>query len=148
MKIMANPWYYEMHDIGLNYRLTDVQCALHKSVKKITKLCKKRRSLVAQYDANFQNDLCLISPIKNYEVVRLLGIYMSLRSIFKGLAKMLCCYGGAKKKYRSQVHYLPVHLQPFYRRQNSVSSLPGAEAYYDAVSPLHKHDPNDVDYGL
>ena len=40
-KGLANPWYYEMHDIGLNYRLTDVQCALGISQLKITKLCKK-----------------------------------------------------------------------------------------------------------
>ena len=54
-----------------------------------------------------------------------------------------------KKNIGSQVHYLPVHLQPFYRRQNSVSSLPGAEAYYErALSlPLHTNmTPNDVDY--
>ena len=64
-KGLANPWYYEMHDIGLNYRLTDVQCALGISqLKKLPSFVKKRRSLVAQYDANFQNDLCLISPIK------------------------------------------------------------------------------------
>ena len=148
----ANPWYYEMHDIGLNYRLTDVQCALGISqLKKFPSFVKKRRALVARYDANFRNDLSLISPIRKIEncnaAWHLYVVMIDFQTIGKSRSVVM---GELRKKYiGSQVHYLPVHLQPFYQRQNSVSSLPGAEAYYErALSlPLHTNMTlSDVDY--
>ena len=148
----ANPWYYEMHDLGLNYRLTDVQCALGISqLKKLPSFVEKRRGLVARYNANFQNHSVLISPIKKIvncnPAWHLYVVGIDFQNI--GKSRSVVMKELKEKNIGSQVHYFPVHLQPFYQRQNGVSCFPGAEAYYErALSlPLHTNMTlNDVDY--
>ena len=51
-----NPWYYEMHDLGYNYRITDIQCALGISqLKKLDRFVDRRRELALRYDKLFSN---------------------------------------------------------------------------------------------
>src|SRR3546814_8998232 len=60
----ANPWYYEMPDIGLNYRVTDLQCALGLSqMKKLARFVARRQALADRYDRKVADLAPLVQPI-------------------------------------------------------------------------------------
>ena len=63
MNIKQGPWYYEMHDLGFNYRITDFQCALGLSqLKKLKKFIKKRREVAKIYDSEFADNKFFVIP--------------------------------------------------------------------------------------
>ena len=60
---LKNPWYYEMQELGFNYRITDIQCALGRSqLRKLDNFLNKRHELALRYDDAFKN-LQYINPI-------------------------------------------------------------------------------------
>ncbi len=129
------PWYYEMQELGFNYRLTDIQAALGLSqLKKADRFIARRRALAARYNEAF-GDIPAIMPLvqKNgtdsswhLYVIRIRGLerrafFTALRAAGLGV----------------NVHYIPVHLQPWYRKNlgSGPGALPVAETYYrEAVS--------------
>jgi dTDP-4-amino-4,6-dideoxygalactose transaminase len=127
------PWYYEQHDLGFNYRITDIQCALGlRQLQKLGRFLERRRALVERYRAalaDLSDDLTLLleGPGKRSSyhllVVQIRGGAGRRRRIFEALAA---------GNIRCQVHYIPVHLQPWYRRHQSTRAgdFPRAEAYY------------------
>lgn len=125
-------WYYEMQDLGFNYRLTDFQAALGLSqLKRADEGIKRRNEIAAKYNRAFQ-DLQIKPPHidkNNYHAYHLyviqvedrLGLYNHLRSndIFP------------------QVHYIPVHLQPYYKELGwKHGDCPVAEQYYSKCLSL------------
>ncbi len=130
---LEGPWFYEQHDLGFNYRITDFQCALGLAqLRKLPRFVKRRRALVEQYADQF---------VGLEDEVRLLREQPGRRSSYHLLVASLT--GGAQRRryvfeqlteqgIRPQVHYIPVHLQPWYRRQGGFAegSFPRAEAYY------------------
>jgi len=135
----ANPWYYEMPELGLNYRPSDINCALGLSqLAKLDRFLERRRSLAARYDERIKPLASLITPMP-----RAAGC----KSAFH-LYPVLIDFGAAKisraelmrrlagEGVGTQVHYLPVHLQPYYVAQYGVLSLPAAEAYYEKTLSL------------
>jgi UDP-4-amino-4,6-dideoxy-N-acetyl-beta-L-altrosamine transaminase len=126
------PWYYEQHELGLNYRLTDLQCALGLSqMRRMKQFMERRRELVQRYQ----------EFLANREDVRLLTEIPGRRSSYHLLVAQLS--GGAERRrafierlhavgIRVQVHYIPVHLQPWYHKQFGYQpgDFPQAEAYY------------------
>jgi len=135
------PWYYQQVELGFNYRMTDMQAALGLSqLGKLDSFLARRRELVARYQTLLA-DLPLTLPTAQAEadsawhlyVVRLQTglIALSHRQVFEGLR-------GAG--IGVNVHYIPVHLQPYYRDLNfKPGDFPEAEAYYaQAISlPLY-----------
>ena len=128
----ANPWFYEMTDVGWNFRATDIQCALGLSqLKKLERFVARRQELVALYDAALRPFAPLIRPVARVGGDPAWHLYVALidfEAIGKSRAQVMRALTAAG--IGTQVHYFPVHLQPYYSRRYGPQSLPGADAYY------------------
>lgn len=139
------PWYYEMHEFGFNYRLTDIQASLGISqLKKIEKFKKRRREIVEFYKKSFLNDERFsFLEEKNYanscfHLFPLLIDFDKIKISKKDLFLKL-----QENGLYLQVHYIPVHLQPFYQKLGfKEGDFPNAEEYYKKTISL------PVYYGL
>lgn len=137
-------WYYEMQELGYNYRISDFQCALGLSqLRKLPAWVGRRREIARQYDAAFA-EIPAVEPVATREEVshayhlyvvrldcRLLGmtrdaVFAALRAAGIGV----------------NVHYIPVHLHPFYRRHFATSrgTCPIAEKAHDQIMTLPLFD--------
>lgn len=129
----TNPWYYELHEPGFNYRASDIHCALGLSqLGKLDRFLARRRALAALYDRLLAPLAPVLRPVPRvgwgesgwhlYPVL----IDFEAAGITRGaLMRALAAEG-----IGSQVHYIPVHRQPCYRRLAPGLELPGADAYY------------------
>lgn len=127
-----NPWYYEMAEIGWNYRMPDVLCALGLSqLKKLERFAARRRKIAATYGRLLAPLAPVIRPVSRASDPHGWHLYVihvdfpALGTTRARLIKALHDEG-----IGSQVHYIPLHRQPYYRRRYGELSLPGAEAYY------------------
>jgi UDP-4-amino-4,6-dideoxy-N-acetyl-beta-L-altrosamine transaminase len=139
-EVAQGGWYYEMQELGYNYRLTDFQAAL--GVSQLTRAdenLERRRRIAKRYDDAFKNS-AVIAPLSipgnayHLYVIRVkdrLGLYDHLRS----------------NSIFAQVHYVPVHLMPYYKKLGSKKGdYPNAEAYYDqCLSIPMYHSLSDAD---
>ena len=110
------PWYYEQHSIGYNFRMNDIQSILGISQLKNLKFFLKKRNRIAKFYHNNLKDL----PIKFQNVEKnFYSTYhlfiIKLDTKFKHLHKKFFKYLRSKKVFVN-LHYLPIHLQPFYRK--------------------------------
>tara|TARA_Y100000590_G_scaffold386192_1_gene458819 strand:- start:3 stop:1166 length:1164 start_codon:yes stop_codon:yes gene_type:complete len=128
------PWYYEMNQLGYNYRITDFQCALGISqLKKIKKIIKYKNKIAEIYNKLFDNDKNFIVPnVKNkcyhsYHLYPLQINFDNRKKSKKNLFNFL-----DSKKIKLQVHYIPIHLQPYYRKKYKFKNndFPIAEKFY------------------
>ena len=114
-----NPWYYEMQELGYNYRITDIQCALGLSqLKKVDKFIKQRRELAKRYDLAF-GDLKNCEPIqKNMRDFSSNHLYI-LKINFEKLGKTRASLMRELKNagIMTQVHYIPVSLHPYFQKK-------------------------------
>ncbi|HYM04087.1 MAG TPA: UDP-4-amino-4,6-dideoxy-N-acetyl-beta-L-altrosamine transaminase [Stellaceae bacterium] len=128
-----NPWYYEMPEIGLNYRLSDINAALAlNQLGKLDRFAAARRALAERYDRRLAALGPLVRPIG-----RASGCEPGwhLYAVLIDFAALDITRGEVMRALRargigSQVHYIPVHRQPYYRQRYGDTVLPGAEAYY------------------
>lgn len=133
-----NPWYYEMHYLGFNYRITDFQCALGLSqLAKLDKFVERRKEIAARYDEAFK-DVEHIKPLYRFDYDSAYHLYVvridfaacgiSRAELFKRL--------NAKKIY-PQVHYIPINSQPYYKRLGyDPKDTPNAIKYYEECISL------------
>ena len=133
------PWYYEMNEVGYNYRITDFQCALGSSqLKKMEGFIDKRREIASKYNEAFANIDFLIIPQLHSLVQHAYHLY-PLQINFEKLAinKQEFFKEMKASGINLQVHYLPIYRQPFYQKNFGYKSgdYPVAEKFYDrAVS--------------
>jgi UDP-4-amino-4,6-dideoxy-N-acetyl-beta-L-altrosamine transaminase len=132
------PWYYEQQALGFNYRLTDIQAALGLSqMKRLDAFIARRRELAARYD-RLLSDLPLVTPWQDPEgrsAFHLYPIRLRLERLNRSRREIFEALRGAG--IGVQVHYIPVHLQPYYRRLGSKEGdCPEAERYYAAAITL------------
>lgn len=127
------PWYYEMAEPGYNYRLTDIACALGLSqLKKLDRFLKRRAELAARYDKL----LAPLAPqVKTPARLKDGSPAWHLYAPRIDFAALKVARGAAMRALRdagigTQVHYIPVHTQPYYRARYGALDLPGAETYY------------------
>lgn len=127
------PWYYEMAEPGYNYRLTDIACALGLSqLKKLDRFLKRRAELAARYDTLLAPLAPQVkTPARPKDGSPGWHLYAP-RIDFAGLK---VSRGAAMRALRdagigTQVHYIPVHTQPYFRARYGALDLPGAEIYY------------------
>ncbi len=147
------PWYHEMQDIGFNYRLTDIQSALGISqLKKLDDFIKKRREIVEIYNNAFRNIEWLKTPYEKPEVNSAFHLYV-LQFDFEKIGKTRSQVMNElrEKNIGTQVHYIPVHTQPYYKANYGFKQgdFPVSEKYYEnALSiPLYpKMSDEDVEY--
>lgn len=129
----ADPWYYELADIGFNYRASDIQCALGSSqLDKLDGFVDARRALAGHYDRALSPLAPLVVPLLRHRArahawhLYVVGIDFAAVGCDRAtLMRRLTAAGVG-----SQVHYIPLHRQPYYRRRYGDLSLPGAETYY------------------
>ena len=129
----VNPWYYEMAEIGLNYRVTDLQCALGLSqMRKLGRFIARRRALAARYDRLLADFAPLLRPIAHSPAGEAAWHIYPVLIDFKaaGVSRADLMNRLRDRGIGSQVHYIPVHMQPYYRRRYGALALPGAESYY------------------
>ena len=128
-----NPWYYEMPEPGYNYRLPDILCALGLSqLAKLKRFIARRRALAAQYDAALASLAPLVRPVPPVAGCNpALHLYVVLIAFDRiGLSREQVMMRLRERGIGSQVHYIPVHRQPYYRKRYGDLALPGADAYY------------------
>lgn len=139
---LANPWYYEMQALGYNFRITDIQCALAISqMGKLERFSSRRRQLAQRYDDAFASLAHIRIPQRGCRERSGNHLYV-LRIDFAALGISRADAMGrlAARGIGSQVHYIPVPDQPYYRRLSPAGGpWPHAQAYYaEALSiPLY-----------
>lgn len=151
-KSMRKLWYYEQQFLGYNYRITDILCALGISqLKKLRKFSEKRREIVNQYNDAFKGVEGLTTPYEEDFCDSNFHLYV-LRFDFKeiGISRAQLMAELKKKGIQTQVHYIPVHTQPFYRNNFGTNwgDCPAAEHYYEQCLsvPLYPQlTPRDMD---
>ena len=137
-----NPWYYEMQNLGYNYRITDIQCALANSqLKKIEKFIERKKEIVKKYDEFFKNTELLSLTQKDYRKISSHHLYV-IRINFKKLriSRRQLMNKLFEEGIGTQVHYIPIPLHPFYANKGLLlSDFPVMENYYnEALSvPLY-----------
>lgn len=125
-------WYYEMQDLGYNFRITDIQCALGISqFKKLESFLKKRSRVARYYDEAFKETDWITTPpqagedsLHAYHLYPILLAPETDRRVFFDYMRT--------NNIGVQVHYIPVHLQPYYRRRFGYKKgdFPVAEDFY------------------
>ena len=131
-------WYYQQIGLGYNYRLTDLQSALGLSqLKRIDPFIARRRALAVRYDQMLAA-LPLVLPWQHPDgqsAYHLYPIALKLEQVPQGRASV---YDALREAgIGVNVHYIPVHLQPYYRQFGyEAGDYPNAEAYYEAALTL------------
>jgi UDP-4-amino-4,6-dideoxy-N-acetyl-beta-L-altrosamine transaminase len=134
------PWYYEMQDLGFNYRITDLQCALGLTqLKRLEAFVRRRRAIMDRYVEAFGENPALKTPATRPGAepawhlfplrLRLDRLRVGRREVFEALRE---------RGLGVQVHYIPIPLQPYYRKHFGYApgDFPEAEAYYAAEVSL------------
>lgn len=130
-------WYYEQMALGFNYRMTDIQAALGVSqMQRLHHFVARRHELAKRYHQLLQ-DLPIILPwqrAESYSGMHLYVIRLQLENIHKTHVKVF--EGMRDAGILVNVHYIPVHLQPYYKNIGFVrGQFPHAEQYYkEAIS--------------
>jgi len=124
------PWCYEQVALGYNYRMTELQAALGLSqLPKVPQWVRRRHALAARYDHELAA-LPLVLPPKGdpaYSGLHLYVVQIDESRTTRTRAEVFDAMRAAG--IGVNVHYIPVHVQPYYRRRVQ-RSLPCAEAYY------------------
>jgi UDP-4-amino-4,6-dideoxy-N-acetyl-beta-L-altrosamine transaminase len=127
------PWYYQQIMLGLNYRITDMQAALGTSqMTRLQPFITERHRLAKRYDSLLAN-LPVITPWQHpdsHSALHLYPIRLRLDAISSTRGEVFDAMraGGIGVN----VHYIPVHLQPYYRKMGfRPGQFPEAEAYYN-----------------
>lgn len=145
------PWAYEMREMGYNYRATDIQAALGLSqLKKIDRFLAKRRDLAEHYDVHLKDFAPLLRPVEQTGyALSAWHIYCVLIDFEKAGMDRGTFMGKLEANgIGSQVHYMPVCDQPYYRELYGEQNLPGARSYYNQTLTLPLFpalELNDVD---
>lgn len=127
MEKVDGRWYYEMLELGYNYRITDFQAALGTSqLKRARKNVETRRELVRKYNEAFKNIEGITTPYEADNVYHAYHLYIIQVEDRKGLYDFL-----RENKIYAQVLYYPLNLMPYYKQLgNKAGDLPVVEEYY------------------
>ena len=132
-KMQVCDWYYEMQELGFNYRMTDIQAALGTSqLNKLNKFIKRRKRIAKIYNKFFHNQHYFEIPIERKYAYSAYHLYpIKLKDEFKNRKKEIF-HEMRMKRLGVQVHYIPVYLHPYYKKLGFKKGLcPNAESYYD-----------------
>jgi perosamine synthetase len=136
----SRTWYYEMLDLGYNYRLTDIQCALGLSqLRKLPTWIERRREIAEMYDEAFANESCIraLRVVEDvFHVYHLYVVQLSIERLKVDRAEIFSSLRNAG--IGVNVHYIPVHLHPYYKENfgTSLGLCPVAENAYERILSL------------
>jgi UDP-4-amino-4,6-dideoxy-N-acetyl-beta-L-altrosamine transaminase len=127
------PWFYEMAEPAYNYRVPDVLCALGISqLAKLDRFLARRRHLAAHYDEALLGLKGLVRPAaRPHNCTSAFHLYSVLIDFARaGRTRVAVVEALREAGIGTQVHYIPVHLQPYYKSQPSFVDLTHAVSYY------------------
>ena len=131
------PWYYQQITLGNNYRMTDVQAALGVSqMARLDNFIQRRHALAARYNDALSN-LPIVIPWQHPESCSAYHLYPVLIPTVNEIKQRHAVFEGLRKaNIGVNVHYIPVHLQPYYRLMGfNEGDFPLVEKYYaEAIS--------------
>lgn len=139
-KGVRNPWYYEMQELGFNFRITDLQCALGLAqLDRLSSMHARRVEIGQTYDKAFselKNARLWQDQTRTKSGNHLYVLKVNYAGV--GLTRMEVMLELRKLGVGSHVHYIPVYRQPFYKENYPVDlkDFPHAEAYYDSCLTL------------
>jgi UDP-4-amino-4,6-dideoxy-N-acetyl-beta-L-altrosamine transaminase len=134
------PWWYEQQALGFNYRMTEMQAALGASqLRKLDRFMARRQAIVARYHQAFAGLNWLVRPLETpgqSVCQHLYVVQIDFDAIGRTRPEVMAAL--LDQGVGTQVHYIPVHLQPWYRQTfgTATGQYPAAEAYYDRALSL------------
>jgi len=132
------PWYYQQIDLGYNYRMTDLQAALgYSQMQRLDAFVARRREIAARYD-ELLRDLPLTTPYVMEGAAPSWHIYIVRLDFARiGKPKEQIFSEMKKRGVVLNLHYIPVHLQPYYEELGfAKGDFPQSEAYYEEALTL------------
>lgn len=133
-----NGWPYEMQQLGLNARASDIACALGRSqIGRLGDLISERERLARLYDRHLSDLRPHLQPVprspglSGWHLYRVLIDFKSMKKSRPTVIQKLRELG-----IGTQVHYIPVVLQPYYQQQCDLRHFPGAMAHYEQCLTL------------
>jgi UDP-4-amino-4,6-dideoxy-N-acetyl-beta-L-altrosamine transaminase len=134
-----NPWYYEMPDLGYNYRASDIHCALGRSqLNKLDRFVAHRNALADHYDRLLASMAPIVRPLKRIQgcapAWHLAVVLIDFERVAKSRAQLMKSLH--LQGIGTQVHYVPVPYQPYYRALYGEGRFPGADEYYSRCLSL------------
>ncbi len=127
------PWYYDMLELGFNYRLTDISCSLGISqLKKIGSFLEKRKELVKRYENAFR-DMEYIQSLYDYDKESAYHLFVVKINFEKlKMNKKDFVLKMREKSIGLQYHYIPINKQPFYKNLDyGDEKTPNMDKYYE-----------------
>lgn len=137
---LQNTWFYEMTELGLNYRLTDFQCAL--GLSQLTKQrpwLERRRTIASCYDEAFSQTPTIRPLSKRAEIEHAYHLYVIRLQQAALKTDRTTIYGALRAEgIGANVHYIPVHFHPFYQGRFGTGPglCPVAELAYEQILTL------------
>ena len=131
------PWEYEMRDLGYNYRITDIQCALGLSqLKKLDSFIDRRMEIAKKYDKAFENTL--VNSLYTYNGKSSYHLYVVQVDFSKlNISKEELFLKLREKDIGIQLHYIPINKQPYYRSLGyGDEKTPMMDKYYEECFSL------------
>ena len=139
--LKQSPFAYEIHDLGLNYRITDIQSALAISqLDRIKKFIAKRRKIAKVYDKFFSKIPYIDLPQKEFRNLSSNHLYI-IRVDFKklGITRENLMKNLKNDNIGTQVHYIPIPKQPIYYEKNHRKKYKNSFKYYDTCLSIPIH---------
>jgi len=131
------PWEYEMRELGFNYRITDIQCALGLSqLKKLDKFIERRVEISKKYDEVFKDTL--VKSLYTYDGTSSYHLYVVQVDFSKlNITKVDMFHKLREKKIGIQLHYIPINKQPYYKGLGYGNEVtPVMDRYYEECFSL------------
>jgi len=131
------PWEYEMRELGFNYRITDIQCALGLSqLKKLNAFIAKRIEIAKRYDEAFKNSV--IKPLYTYNGKSSYHLYVVQVDFTQLSFSKADLFNTLREKgIGVQLHYIPINKQPYYKKLGYGNEhTPIMDRYYDQCFSL------------
>ena len=132
------PWYYQQVELGFNYRMTDMQAALgYSQMDRLEDFVARRRYLAKRYD-ELLKDLPLRTPEQNPDTNSSWHIYVVRLELDKAKRSKQEIFAEMKKRgIVLNIHYIPVHTQPYYEKLGfKHGDFPVSEQYYKEAFTL------------
>jgi dTDP-4-amino-4,6-dideoxygalactose transaminase len=134
-----HPWSYEQLELGFNYRMTDIEAALGLSqLNKLDRFIARRAALAAAYDRMIEPLAPWVRPVKagpdEAPSLHLYQVLIDFPAIGKTRGQVMRAL--VEQGVGTQVHYIPLYRQPYFKARYGPMRLPGAEAFYAAVLAL------------
>lgn len=133
----AAPWYYEMHSLGFNYRITDMQAALGISqLKKLDSFVKRRKEIALKYDKALLNSV--VKPLYSFNQNSSYHLFVVKVDFSKlNISKVELFNKMREKNIGLQLHYIPINKQPYYKSLGyGNEDTPIMNRYYDECFSL------------